>query len=96
MHELVHVVQQYRRRPPGWLVEGIPDYIRWYLYEPQSRGAEISPPRVSTQRKHNSPLKDFWSHRWNQHRTAHCRVERPVQFLSAGIIADGGMHDYNS
>lgn len=51
VHELVHVVQQYGRarrnnpqatRPPGWLVEGIPDYIRWFLYEPQSRGAEIS------------------------------------------------------
>lgn len=50
VHELVHVVQQYRRRPPGWLVEGIPDYIRWYLYEPQSRGAEISPPRVAAAR----------------------------------------------
>ena len=24
-----------------WLTEGIPDYIRWYLYEPQTRGAEI-------------------------------------------------------
>jgi hypothetical protein len=51
VHELVHVVQQYGRgrrnnpdgkRPPGWLVEGIADYIRWYLYEPESRGAEIS------------------------------------------------------
>ena len=51
VHELVHVVQSYgggRRgdpaftRIPGWLVEGIPDYIRWYLYEPQSKGAEIS------------------------------------------------------
>ncbi len=48
VHEVVHVVQQYggRRRggtrPPGWLVEGIPDYIRWYLFEPQSHGAEIS------------------------------------------------------
>ncbi|HPC61965.1 MAG TPA: basic secretory protein-like protein [Verrucomicrobiota bacterium] len=50
LHELVHVVQQYGRarrtqpsatRPPGWLVEGIPDYIRWFLYEPESRGAEI-------------------------------------------------------
>jgi hypothetical protein len=50
-HELVHVVQQYgaiRRekpdspRPPGWLVEGIPDYIRWYIYEPESHGAEIT------------------------------------------------------
>ncbi|MEA3210521.1 MAG: hypothetical protein QOE70_3578 [Chthoniobacter sp.] len=57
VHELVHVVQQYghARRPnatraPGWLVEGIPDYIRWFLYEPQSHGAEISPKRAATAR----------------------------------------------
>ena len=35
------------RRPPGWLTEGIPDYIRWYLYEPQSHGCEISPKRAA-------------------------------------------------
>ncbi len=49
VHELVHVVQQYGRgrranpggkRAPGWLVEGIADYIRWFLYEPQSHGAD--------------------------------------------------------
>jgi hypothetical protein len=51
VHEMVHVVQNYRRirrdnpdatRMPDWLIEGIPDYIRWYLYEPQTKGAEIS------------------------------------------------------
>jgi hypothetical protein len=50
VHEEVHVVQQYRGRrgnpdyksPPGWLVEGIPDYIRWFLYEPQSHGADVA------------------------------------------------------
>ena len=49
VHELVHVVQDYRsanrsraNRPPSWLVEGIADYIRWFLYEPQSQGAEIT------------------------------------------------------
>jgi len=26
----------------GWLTEGIPDYIRWFLYEPQSHGAGVS------------------------------------------------------
>lgn len=49
-HELVHVVQQYGRgnrrgggeRAPGWLVEGIADYLRWYHFEPTSRGAEIT------------------------------------------------------
>lgn len=51
VHEVVHVVQQYgggRRgnpeavRPPGWLVEGIPDYIRWFLFEPESHGADLT------------------------------------------------------
>jgi hypothetical protein len=53
-HEVVHVVQQYgwarranpdqprRARAPGWLTEGIPDYIRWYKFEPQRHGAEIT------------------------------------------------------
>ena len=50
LHEEVHVIQQYRggrrsdpdyKRPPGWLVEGIPDYIRWFRYEPQSHGADV-------------------------------------------------------
>jgi hypothetical protein len=51
VHELVHVVQSYGRarrnnpgatRTPGWLVEGIADYVRWFLYEPHSHGAEIT------------------------------------------------------
>jgi hypothetical protein len=51
VHEMVHVVQQYgsRRRSnpeatpvPGWLTEGLTDYIRFYLYEPQTHGAEIT------------------------------------------------------
>jgi hypothetical protein len=53
LHEEVHVIQRYgggrranpdaaRVRPPGWLVEGIPDYIRWFIYEPQSHGADIT------------------------------------------------------
>lgn len=51
VHEEVHVVQQYGgrrhrgdsnwKRPPGWLVEGMPDYIRWFLFEPQSHGADV-------------------------------------------------------
>ncbi len=53
VHEMGHVVQNYwrarqtNREPkpnPGWIVEGICDYIRWFLYEPESRGAEIRNP----------------------------------------------------
>jgi hypothetical protein len=52
VHELVHVVQSYwgrarlrnprAERVPGWVTEGIADYVRWFLYEPQSKGAEIT------------------------------------------------------
>lgn len=50
IHELVHVVQSYglaRRNPdasptPGWVTEGIADYVRWFLYEPESQGARIT------------------------------------------------------
>jgi hypothetical protein len=56
VHEMVHVVQSYGRVRrddpnatwmPGWLVEGIPDYIRWFLYEPQTKGAEITARNLS-------------------------------------------------
>jgi hypothetical protein len=51
VHEMVHVVQSYgaarlnnpaAMRTPGWLVEGIADYIRWFLFEPETKGAEIT------------------------------------------------------
>jgi hypothetical protein len=51
VHEMVHVVQQYgrgrRNNPsavpaPGWLTEGITDYIRFYKFEPETHGAEIT------------------------------------------------------
>jgi hypothetical protein len=44
VHEMVHVVQQYGDyREPSWVVEGLPIYIRFYLFEPEVRGADITP-----------------------------------------------------
>jgi hypothetical protein len=50
IHEIVHVVQfgspggsTRGRRPPTWVTEGVADYIRWFLFEPQAKGAEITP-----------------------------------------------------
>ena len=39
IHELTHVVQSYgdTGNPPGWLTEGIADYVRWFTWEPQSK-----------------------------------------------------------
>lgn len=49
-HELVHVIQQYKRSAPAWLVEGIADYLRWFVFEPEKKGAEISHVRAATVR----------------------------------------------
>ena len=44
VHEMVHVIQQYgdsERNPfPGWLTEGIADYIRFFKFEPDYHGAD--------------------------------------------------------
>ncbi len=66
VHELVHVVQQYgnaRRtnrqatRTPGWVVEGIADYVRWHLYEPASAGGGVSRRRPASL-KYNASYRD--------------------------------------
>ncbi len=43
VHELTHVVQQYHHPEPGWLVEGMADYVRFYFYEPMARRPHIPP-----------------------------------------------------
>ena len=47
VHEMVHVVQQYRHRGnPGWLLEGVADYIRFFKYEPESKRPHPNPARA--------------------------------------------------
>ena len=51
VHELVHVGAAVRSRPgrntnPGWLVEGMADYIRWFKYEPTPTGTRPNPDRA--------------------------------------------------
>ena len=46
VHETVHVVQRYRsRNNPGWLVEGVADYVRFFKFEPGKLG-RIDPNRA--------------------------------------------------
>jgi hypothetical protein len=42
VHEMAHVVQAYAGYNPGWLVEGIADYIRWIKFEPQNYHVRIN------------------------------------------------------
>lgn len=45
IHELTHIIQAYPDQgdKPGWLVEGIADYIRFYRYEPDVPRPRINP-----------------------------------------------------
>lgn len=46
VHETVHVVQSYRtRNNPGWLVEGVADYVRFFKYE-AAKPKPLSPERA--------------------------------------------------
>jgi hypothetical protein len=47
VHETTHVVQHYNSRSnPGWLVEGVSDYIRFFKFEPGKIG------RINAARAH--------------------------------------------
>ena len=52
IHELTHVVQAYPKEKegftkPGWLVEGIADYIRLYHFEPDALRPRVNPDKAS-------------------------------------------------
>ena len=40
VHELVHVVQGYPGKVPGWVTDGVADYIRYFQYEKKSISAK--------------------------------------------------------
>jgi hypothetical protein len=46
VHETAHCVQQYKGRGnPGWLVEGVADYVRFFKYEPK-KPAKLQPEKA--------------------------------------------------
>jgi hypothetical protein len=47
IHELCHVVQAYGdKKVPGWVTEGIADYVRWFKYEPANHRPHVNPQRA--------------------------------------------------
>lgn len=43
VHELVHVVQGYPPKPVAWVNEGLADYVRYYVVEPDSPRRHFDP-----------------------------------------------------
>jgi len=46
VHEMTHVIQNYHGNNPGWLVEALDDYIRFYRYEPVSKALHFTAGQV--------------------------------------------------
>jgi hypothetical protein len=59
IHELTHVIQDYGRAKgprPGWLVEGIADYVRFFHYEPNVK-IRINPQKASYRDSYRTTAK---------------------------------------
>lgn len=44
IHEMTHVIQRYPTYDPSWLVEGIADYVRFFMFEPKVK-VNVNPDR---------------------------------------------------
>jgi hypothetical protein len=47
IHELFHLVQAYNGGTEGWLVEGMADYVRHHLFEPEVPKPRVDPDKAS-------------------------------------------------
>ncbi|HEX2972395.1 MAG TPA: basic secretory protein-like protein [Tepidisphaeraceae bacterium] len=47
IHELTHVAQSYPQYDPVWLVEGIADYVRFWVYEPADKRPKFDPQTIN-------------------------------------------------
>jgi len=54
IHELTHIVQDYKGRGLGWLTEGIADYIRHRHFEPGAWKPFINPDKDSYKQGYKS------------------------------------------
>ncbi len=82
IHELTHVVQAYPNRgdKPGWLVEGIADYIRYWRFEPERPHSPPGP--QASYRDGYGTTGDFLA--WLVHKHDHRIVHRLDSALRKG------------
>lgn len=67
IHETVHCVQQYRtRNNPGWLVEGVADYVRFFKFEPGKFGRLAPDPHYNGSYRTTAAFLAFVSKTYDQ------------------------------
>lgn len=66
IHETVHCVQSYRTRGPGWLVEGIADYVRFFKYEPGKIGRIAKDPHYDGSYRTTAAFLNFAAEKYDK------------------------------
>lgn len=67
IHETVHIVQSYRtRNAPGWLVEGIADYVRFFKYEPGKIGKIANDPHYNNSYRTSAAFLNFVAEKYDK------------------------------
>jgi len=87
IHEMTHIIQHYPRqgKKPGWLVEGIADYIRWWRYEPETKRTPIDPDKASYRDSYRTTA---WFLAWITGKYDRGLVRRLDESLRDGKYAD--------
>jgi len=87
IHEMTHIIQHYPRegKKPGWLVEGIADYIRWWRYEPETKRTPIDPDKASYRDSYRTTA---WFLAWITGKYDRSLVRRLDESLRDGKYAD--------
>jgi hypothetical protein len=88
IHEMTHIIQSYPRggNKPGWLVEGVADYIRWWRYEPESRRTPINPDKASYKDSYRTTAAFL---AWAVGKYDRTLVRQLDEALRAGTYSDG-------
>lgn len=86
VHELAHVVQAYPKYDPVWLVEGIADHVRWFIYEPEARRPKPNP-RTADARGSYGTTAAFLD--WAQKKYQPELVKRLNRMLRDGTYSEG-------
>ena len=66
IHETTHCVQAYRVPGPGWLTEGIADYIRFVKYEPAKIGRLANDPHFDGSYRTSAAFLGFVTEKYDK------------------------------
>ena len=90
IHELAHVVQGYPKYDPVWLVEGIADYVRFFLFEPESARPHVKPAQANARASYRTTAAflDWASRKYDKQ-----LVRKLSQALKADTYTEAMFHD---